>query len=310
MTQPLPDFAWARKQRSDTVGGSAVLAVMVTHHAAIEFANNLRAIRAQVDSVMVVDNGSGNWQQVEALTTELGGIFVHNERNEGIARALNQGVKRARAGGYRWLAMFDQDSSPPPDMIAGLTTLVASFPEHERVAIVAPSYRDRNLGVSPRNTHVLAEAPRWRLMRTLITSGSLVRVDTFASVGLFDERLFIDFVDHDHCQRLRRAGWLLLQSKNLVLGHAIGKQTAHRFLWRTIHCSNHSSDRRYYFTRNQLEFYRRYLRDEPDWALRGLLNLAITGVLVVLYERDKTAKVGAMCRGLWHFAIRRFGPIS
>jgi rhamnosyltransferase len=295
----------------DPVNADRVLAVVVTYHPSPDLAAHLRAICSQVDALLVVDNGSPNWRWIEALTLQLRCSLVRNERNEGIAHALNQGVERAQAGGYRWLAMFDQDSSPPADMVAGLLHLVASHPERERVAVVAASYRDRHLAGDQRNdSYVLSQGANWRVMRSLITSGSLVRVDTFSRVGRFDERLFIDFVDHDHCQRLRLQGWLLLQSRDIVLGHAIGRQSTHRFLGRTVHCTNHPPARRYYITRNQLEFYRRYFRTEPRWALWGLLNLALTTLLVVLYEQQRLAKLAAVARGLWHFAIRRFGPLE
>lgn len=288
-----------------------VLAVVVTYQPAPDLARHLRSVRSQADALLVVDNGSTNAPFVQACAAELGAACILNERNEGIARALNQGVEHARAGSYDWLAMFDQDSSLPNGMIVGLLNLVATHPDRERIAIVAASYRDRNLGGEPVNDrNVLSEGPNWRLMRTLITSGSLVRVDTFARVGTFDERLFIDFVDHDHCLRLRRQGWLLLQSKDIVLDHAIGRQSTHRLLGRTVHCSNHSAVRRYYFTRNQLEFYRRYGRQEPYWLLTGLANLAITTLLIALFEEQKPAKLAAVGRGAWHFVIRRFGPLE
>lgn len=311
MTQPTTNPLPPVERHSDPAHADRVLAVVVTYRPAPDLARHLREVGCQSNALVVVDNGSPDWQWIEALTTELGGTFVRNERNEGIARALNQGVELAQAGGYRWLAMFDQDSSLPPDMINGLLKLVASHPEHKRIAVVAASYRDRNLAGHQRNDgNVLSEDSRWRSMRTLITSGSLVRVDTFSSVGRFDESLFIDFVDHDQCHRLRRNGWLLVQSRDIVLAHAIGRQSTHRFLWRTVHCTNHSPTRRYYMTRNQLEFYRRCWREEPEWALRGLLNLALTSALVVLYERQRAAKMAAMARGLWHFATRRFGALA
>jgi rhamnosyltransferase len=285
-----------------------VLAVVVTYHPPPGLAGHLRSIRRQADAMVIVDNGSPGWRGIEAVAHEIGARFVRNERNEGIARALNQGAEQALAGGHAWLAMFDQDSALPEGMIQGLVALAARHPRAARVGIVATSFRDRHLGRAyhdPGNT--LVDGSDWREVRTLITSGSLVRTSTFATVGGFDERLFIDFVDHDHCQRLRHAGWLLLQSKEILLDHAIGRLTAHRFLGRTVHCSNHSATRRYYITRNQLEFYRRSLFTEPRLALWGFANLAMRSVLVVLYEEQRAAKAGAILRGAWHFVIRRFG---
>jgi rhamnosyltransferase len=310
MTDPTSNALSASPPDGAAVQADAVLAVVVTYHPPPELADHLRAIRRQVGALVVVDNGSPDWQRTEALCADMGASFIRNLRNEGIARALNQGAEQAQAGGYRWLAMFDQDSSLPDGTITALVALAAHHPHAERVGIVATSFRDRHLGRSyhdPANT--LVDGADWREVRTLITSGSLVCVDTFARVGGFDERLFIDFVDHEHCLRLRRAGWLLVQSKNIFLDHAIGRLSAHRFLGRTVHCSNHSPARRYYITRNQLEYYRRCLFHEPYQAFWGVSNLVMRSVLVVLYEEHRPAKARAILRGLWHFAIRRFGAL-
>ncbi len=310
MTDPTPTALADRTPSPPAARRDSVLAVVVTYHPPPELEAHLRGIRGQVDALVVVDNGSPGAGEVEALCRQIGARFIGNARNEGVARALNQGLEQAAAGGHRWLAMFDQDSALPDGTIDALVALAARHPRAERVGLVATGFRDRHLGRSyhdPANT--LVDGPDWREVRTLITSGSLVRLDTVATVGGFDERLFIDFVDHDHCTRLRRAGWLLVQSKDCVLDHAIGKLTAHRFLGRTVHCSNHSPTRRYYITRNQLEYYRRNLRHDPYLALWGVANLAMRSALVVLYEEQRAAKAAAIARGAWHFVIRRFGAL-
>ncbi len=291
-------------------GADPVLAVVVTFHPPPELADNLRAIRRQVDALVVVDNGSPDAARIAALAAAVGAAFIGNTRNEGIAKALNQAVAHARQGGFRWLATFDQDSAPPEGTIAGLRELLSRHPRPEGVAIVAASFHDRHLGRTwhdPSNT--LRDGPDWREVRTLITSGSLVRVASFDDIGGYDEGLFIDFVDHEHCRRLRRAGWRLLQAKQVLIDHAIGRLSAHRFLGRTVHCTNHSVARRYYITRNQLEYHRRLLWQEPYVALWGFWNLALRSLFTVLYEADRGAKARAILRGVWHFVIRRFGPL-
>jgi rhamnosyltransferase len=310
MTDPTSNALSASPPDPPAAQANAVLAVVVTYHPPPELADHLRAIRHQVGALVVVDNGSPDWPRVEALCAEIGARFIRNLRNEGIARALNQGAEQAQAGGYKWLAMFDQDSSLPGGTIAALVALAARHPQAGRVGIVATSFRDRHLGRAyhdPSNT--ITDGTDWLEVRTLITSGSLVRVETFAGAGGFDEGLFIDFVDHEHCLRLRRGGWVLLQSKSIFLDHAIGKLSVHRFLGRTVHCTNHSAARRYYITRNQLEYFRQCLRHEPLVALKGFANLGLRSLLVLLYEDDKAAKAAALLRGAWHFAIRRFGAL-
>jgi rhamnosyltransferase len=286
-----------------------VLAAVVTFHPGADLAHNLEALRRQAAAVLVIDNGSAGFASVERTAHAAGCQVLRNPDNLGVAAALNQAADLARAQGYAWLATFDQDSAVPDGALAGLLALYASHPDRERIAIMAMSHRDRATGRDyQRGSDVLAEAAKWRSVRTTITSGSLVRCEALDRVGWFDERLFIDGVDHDFCLRCRRAGLLVVEGAQQVMDHSLGAVSLHRLLGRTIACTNHSPTRRYYITRNSLELSVRYAAFDPVWSLRNAVHLVDASLSALMFEDRRGAKARAMIQGAWHFVIRRFGP--
>lgn len=288
----------------------SVLAVVVTYEPDDSLQMNLEALRVQVGGVLIIDNASKNSEYVRGAATATKCVLIQNTTNVGVARAFNQGFEFAASHGFQWLATFDQDSQVTPGMIPGL--LDSYHNRHSfNVGVLAPLHLDRNTGRHYHvPQHVLVDAGEWRLLRTTISSGSLIPIAVLQHVGGFDERLFIDFVDHDFCVRCRQSGYFVLESKRHILIHSLGSLSEHSFLGRRILCSNHSSVRRYYMTRNQLEVYRRYMAFDTWWSIRGLFDLLVGSLTVLIYEGHRLAKARAMLRGGMHFVCRRFGPLG
>jgi len=286
-----------------------VLAVVVTYHPDAGLAARLQAIREQVGALVVVDNGSANLAEVVAAARSADARLVANGANLGVAAALNTGARIMLDEGYAWLATFDQDSAIPPGAIAGLLALGAALPAPERLAILAMSRRDRVTGRDyHRRGDILEETETWRRVRTTITSGGLVSRQALNGVGLFDEALFIDGVDHDFCLRCRAAGLLVVEAKDVAMDHAIGAITRKRFLGREGVLTNQGPDRRYYITRNTLTLSARHFVTDPVWALREAAHLAVWNASAALFEQDRAAKLTAMAQGAWDFTAGRLGP--
>jgi len=184
-----------------------------------------------------------------------------------------------------------------------------AHPQRARIGILCAAHRDRGTGIGyVHQREVLGEGPGWRILRTSITSGSLVRCEVLRRAGMFEDRLFIDFVDHEFFLRARRAGFLVLEASDVVMDHSLGASTMRNFLGRRIVLTNHAATRRYYITRNQLEIYGRNLLFDPRWSVRGLVGLAYGTIAVLTLEEDKAAKFRAVRQGVRDFLARRFGP--
>ena len=78
---------------------------------------------------------------------------------------------------------------------------------------------------------------------TLISSGMLVPVVAFEDIGYFDERLFIDYVDHDWCWRANSKGYICCMDMSIKIKHKVGKKSIKFFGLPFII----SSPNRYYF---------------------------------------------------------------
>ena len=98
---------------------SNVAAGIVTYNPdAQRLAENIAAIRPQVDRVILVDNGSNNAAERLRPFSDAADIqIIFNDQNAGIAAALNQIMRAAEAGGYHWCVTLDQDSVSPDGMV-------------------------------------------------------------------------------------------------------------------------------------------------------------------------------------------------
>ena len=123
-----------------------IAAIVVTYFPDFSFfSNQVRALLAQVDNVIVVDNGSGvvfkSW--VEKNIDSKNFYFLAQGENLGIAEAQNIGVRFAEKLNSEHVIFFDQDSLPGPDMIEKLMAALKRLQsENVVVAAVAPCYRD------------------------------------------------------------------------------------------------------------------------------------------------------------------------
>lgn len=277
-----------------------ICAVIVMHFPRPECADNLRAVGLQVEKVLIVDNGSSATclESLAGVINEFDITVIRMGRNAGIAAALNAGLAYARANGYSWLATFDQDSLATPGMLAEMAMVACAHPCPERIAVVSPLHVDRGTGriVHQRGGRRLGQT--WRSLITTMTSGNLVAIEAALAAGGWEERLFIDYVDHEFCLRLRRLGWQIIEASRTCLHHSLGRTDMHRFLGLPVSVTNHSSVRRYYISRNRMVLWRRYWRAEFRWFLldfRGFLH-ETCGIL--LFEQDSRRKIAMTVRGM------------
>ncbi len=287
-----------------------VFAIVVTFHPDAEVEHNLAAVRAQAETLLVVDNGSNDAELVRLreLAQRLRFELIENGQNLGIATALNIGVRRAmelaaRSPDRGWALLFDQDSSVTEGFAETMLGCFAAAPPG--LGLLVPRYRDKRTG---------AEIPQERLagreLQVAMTSGSLLKLRTFAEQGMFADELFIDGVDHEYCLRLRRAGLRVEECAQAVLLHSPGSPRLHSWLGWKFQTANYSPARRYFQERNKIWMYRRYAKVFPRYCGRLMLVSVKDFAKLVLVEADKVAKIGGFLRGLLDGVRGRMGPMG
>jgi rhamnosyltransferase len=280
---------------------SSVCAVIVTYHPGADLLRNAFLLSSQVGTIVIVDNSSSgdSGERINELRRQIACTVIRNERNLGLAAALNAGFRFAIEKQYEWIVAFDQDSTVTEGFIEALLDVARSS---TMAGVVCPIYKDR-LSMTDM---VMPRGPSGELL-TAMTSGSMFRRSTFLAAGPFDEKLFIDSVDNEYCLRIRSMGLHIIQSERAILLHSLGRITFKRFMGKKLVATNHSAARRYYMTRNRLFVLLQHPRD-LSWMRFDVHEIFRELASILLVEEHKVAKIRMMVRGAVDCARGKWGP--
>jgi rhamnosyltransferase len=187
--------------------------------------------------------------------------------------------------------LLDQDSVLDPAQVRKLVAHLAD----PTVAIAAPAPWDavRSSFIDPRTVM----RPQLADLDVVITSGMVVRRSLFDELGGFREEFFVDCVDQDFCLRLRRGGKRIVQDKRILLPHALGALTEHRFLIGRVRVTHHPTWRLYWVIRNGTVLVRENWRAAPAWCLAWVLIMLRWVLLTAIYEQPRRARLSTIWRG-------------
>ena len=287
-----------------TVSPEAVCAVIVTYHPSDDMIAHLSRVRAQVQGIVVVDNGSGEatLAALRSAGSSLGFCLIENGDNLGIAEALNQGVRWVMENGYRWVILFDQDSKITEDYMRRMFASLAEHPKSELIASMHPRYVNPGSSSSTKVLRAVDGGP----VRSL-TSGALMPTWIFDKIGWFASEYFIDEVDTEFCYRIRAAGFLIADSSQAELVHSIGHPKPFSILGFKCLPTNHSPMRRYYMTRNRIALYRKYVFVFPRWVVQSAYETSRETIKCFLTEEARGLKFRNYLLGTWDGLIGRMG---
>lgn len=141
--------------------------------------------------------------------------YFTNNKNCGLAFALNYLVECAKNDGFEWIITLDQDSIIPDDIIDEYKKIILNT---ENLGIVCPQVID-----SRRKYLKIKKEPKVENVDFCITSGSCISIKAWGKVGKFDEWLFIDLIDNDFCKRLVLSGYKIIRLNNFILNQQYGE---------------------------------------------------------------------------------------
>ncbi|MHB8209517.1 glycosyltransferase family protein, partial [Mucilaginibacter sp.] len=197
-----------------------------------------------------------------------------------------------------WLLTMDQDSK-------------FEVGEFSRLIQYTINLDDKTTGlVSPFHKTKISVEPKTEIdeVLTTMTSGNLISLYAWKAIGGFDEDYFIDAVDWDYCMRLTSNNFKVIRLNTVHLNHNLGNVTRHTaFSRKDVMVLNYNSIRRYYITRNKLMIIAKYRKLYPGFSKGVFKSLFRDLRHIVLYEKGKLKKLGAMAAGLSDFVIGKKG---
>jgi rhamnosyltransferase len=193
--------------------------------------------------------------------------FIHDRKNEGIAKRLNQACTLAINEGFEYLLTMDQDSYFDESSIGLYLQCIENFDKKKQVSMFGVNYENQTQKESCDFVNV----------KSLITSGSIINLNSYEQIGEFDENLFIDLVDTEYCFNSIQKGYAIIQFPNIFMHHQIGTVSQQRSLknLKTSLRSIHSVSRLYYMTRNLFYLnkkYKHHFKKELSAHKKDLIN--------------------------------------
>jgi rhamnosyltransferase len=254
-------------------------------------------------------------------------IVSHRPENIGVSSAIAYAFKLAKESGYQFVWLMDHDSIPSPVSHDLLLRAMDAYPDAALVACqpkIEPNGKLLNglifqdYRFVPKATSLaqdLAPVPVYEC-DAVITSGSLLSIERIGTLGIVDENLFIDAVDHDICWRIRAAGLRVMVVRDAVMSHQLGqfKEIWDGFKKHTIQLSSYSYLRLYYICRNHTHVEIKAAKG--SWKLMALLwriRFCLWQIKMNYLEGDDALRKSIYCLlGSLHGFIGKLGkhPLS
>lgn len=266
---------------------SRVLAGIVLYNPeADRLRDNIEAIRTQVDYVLLIDNGSNNKTYTEFIKGYDNLAIITNVKNQGIAYALNQICGYAHTHDFNWVLTLDQDSVATPGMVDTYKSIV-----DDTIGILGCWIHDRGYQIDESwgIEHGTFETD-W-----VITSAAFTNVKAWKDCGGFDNDMFIEWVDWDICEAMRKAGYKIMKTYKTKLVHELGHNT--RLVMVRHHqmqVMNHKPLRYYYSVRNRIYMSKKYIHIN---LLEQLKEIGFKLYTVERYEKNKFKNFIAIIKG-------------
>jgi len=275
----------------------SICAVIVSYEPDEAIIRLYDSVCKQADEIIIVDNASSCKTSKDILESLAEKVkVVYNDKNYGIAKALNQGALYAIENNYKWLLTLDQDSNFFQGTYDLLLKSYETLPDKEKIMLIAPQYKEK-IYFEAANNVAFPDIKNiiWKKLNFIITSGSLIKTEVFAAAGFFEEKLFIDKVDFDFCLKLAQKGFLCLIASNVYFSHRLSNPT----IKSGIKIFNYPPVRRYYIARNSVFLFKKYFVSYPFSMIMTLVRSGIffAALKILLLENNRFQKIKNIYKG-------------
>ena len=278
-----------------------VAGVVTLYNSEPEVVRRIGTYVYQLGKLYVVDNSECTDQKLVSVILEsYSNIeYINVGSNEGIAHALNIAATSAINDGFSFLLMMDDDSETPSYLVESLFKGISHSQKNE-------------IGIVCAQTDIDTKRDKAEDVLTTITSGSILNLRAYDRVGPFQNDLFIDWVDHEYCFRLRENGYRVIMLNGIRIKHRLGIfREKNVFSLFSIRWRSHSPTRLYYKFRNSLYVMHKYKDQLPSlFKLSVYYELLENFFKVLIFETNKKVYISFMKRGIIDAYNRRLGKIS
>lgn len=274
-----------------------ISAIIITYNPDVEIVKkNVKNIlnSPYINEVVIVDNSmTNNLMELERNTNV---TIIPLGENKGIATAQNIGLRHIQNSSSEFALLFDQDSDVETNLIEklfnGFNELIQ---QGYNIAAVGPRPFDlfENKDMKPLIQKEEKISGKWSLTKQIIASGKLIKTSVLHDIGLMEDDLFIDGVDHEWCWRAGTKGYKIAIIDDAIMRHRLGDARG-SILGITYKIG--SPIRLYYQFRNILILCRRsYV--PMYWKIRCVISMVSRFIIFSIKGDDSKIRKKYMIKG-------------
>lgn len=252
---------------------------------------------------IVVDNSdqiTGNADKLNRLSYV---HYISNDKNLGIATALNIGCQYALEQGCKWVITMDQDSKITDEILDKLFDFAITTP-NLNAAVISPRHVMKNNN----KINIPDEDAQYSDGLYAMSSGNLLNLEVWNKLGRFMDELFIDMVDVEYYCRVISSGYKVITLNKVPMEHSLGNFETRKFCGRSLKILNHNYVRKYYQVRNGMYVYFKYRKLTPQVTI--VLHFVISLFIKLPFEKnDKLRKLRYMLIGACDYFRNKLGPL-
>lgn len=185
-----------------------ILHIIVLYHCKLQDSITYKTFEAASEKqrLLVFDN-SEQPQDIEDTASEA--VYIHNESNIGLSACYNKAAIYAKEHGYQWLLFLDQDTD-----FSGVTIgdYEKAIEENSGCKMMVPLVKCGEFTMSPMNfkhhfavlSNKIFSGKQNVKDISVINSGMCVSLDAFEKCGGYNEKVFLDYSDHEFVGRYKK----------------------------------------------------------------------------------------------------------
>lgn len=245
--------------------------------------------------VIAVDNTP--FVELPGSQSESFDAYIALKKNKGIAYAQNIGICEVQKKCGKYVLFFDQDSDMELDFPAKLLEAIKDVElKNRRVVALGPAIYNKITRQPYKGYKGVSKIDDKNIIcPTLISSGTISPIWAFEEVGMMNESLFIDFVDHEWCWRAKKRGYFCCMNNELQLLHQVGQKDVkilgYPFLL--------AAPFRYYYQYRNACWLQKVSYVPKNWKLKAFIRNFIGFLCLPWFTVSPFMTIRYMLKGLW-----------
>lgn len=268
-----------------------IASVIILYHPNYEeISKNISSYLDDIDILYIIGNSKLDELFLENLSKVANIKVLHNDNeNLGIAKSLNQALFQAKKDNYNWLLTMDQDSHFEKNDFKLFLNDFKNYNTPVNI-IYSPIHNKKFLTSNIIETNFI------------MTSGNIVNINLAIKIKGFDEKLFIDDVDHDFCFKSLKNKFKIIENQRVALTHNLGKKLGGLTIY--------EPSRLYYMSRNYLYIYSKYKDSQKMFFKKRNKYLIKFFLIHLIYSNERLKSLKMILLGILDFRKKCFGKIN